>query len=1026
MLKRFSFLVSMSFMGVLLVLLIVILALATFVESSFGTSVARALVYGTHWFELLMLIIAINIVGAMFRYKMFNRRKLVVLLFHLAFIVILAGAAITRFISYEGTMHIREQAISNTMLSDNGFISVVLEVNGQKVESEKEVMITELTRKDYRMSTRVGGEKVKIRSTGYLSNAMEQWVSAPGGVPYLQLLLVNDQQNAVGLPSGSSRSIPGMTISFNSDDTNAMLRFVSEGDMLILRAPFAVTSIQMGGAGETVYQAGEAVPVTEGVLYQTEQMRLVLQGYIPSAAKQMVKAPADDRGGHLSAVTLQIKYRGMISRVLVPGLPRLTGEPVTGKMGDLSYSLTYGSKELMLPFSLFLKDFQVERYPGSNSPSSFASEVVLVDKEMEIEEDRRIFMNNVLKHRGFRFYQSSYDNDEKGTILSVNKDRAGTFVTYAGYLLLIAGMVLAMFVKNTRFSRIAGRTRNVVKILVTGLLFLGTGMPLFSQQVPPQDVAKQFGKLWVQDRGGRYEPLNTLSCEVVRKITKHNSYENYTADQVMLGLILYPDVWQAQPLFKVKNAELHKIVGYKGEIISFNDLMDPASGAYLLSDLVNAAYSEEVASQNDLDKEVIKLDDRINAMYLVQSGGMITVFPDPNSGNHKWQSVSEALSGQMGHDHESMSDLFLHYLEDIRSGDYVSAQSKLDILLENQLKNETLLPSESKKRLEIAYNKINIFPRLAKFYGIFGVFLMVMQFLLVFRTRKLYGRLFTIGVVHLVVGFVIHTVVLAIRWYISGHAPMSNGYESMIFVSWVTLLAGLIFVKRSGYAIALTAILSALSLMVAGMSNMNPEITNLVPVLKSPWLSIHVAVIMAGYGFLGLASIMGLMNVLLYASMTASNKGRINEIIGQVTNVNHMTLIVGLYFMTAGVFLGGVWANESWGRYWGWDPKETWALITVLVYAFVTHMHRIPGMRGIFAFNMASFISYSSVMMTYFGVNYFLGGIHSYASGSSFKIPVGVYVAILVLTLLSVVAYRQYNKHLRDGAGEGEEMEFSD
>jgi cytochrome c-type biogenesis protein CcsB len=237
-----------------------------------------------------------------------------------------------------------------------------------------------------------------------------------------------------------------------------------------------------------------------------------------------------------------------------------------------------------------------------------------------------------------------------------------------------------------------------------------------------------------------------------------------------------------------------------------------------------------------------------------------------------------------------------------------------------------------------------------------------------------------VGVIHLAAGFGVHALALAVRWYISGHAPMSNGYESMIFVSWVTILAGLIFVRRSGYVLGLAGILAALSLLVAGMSNMNPEITNLVPVLKSPWLAIHVTVIMAGYGFLGLASIMGLLNVSLYVALTPKNKGRIVEIVHNVTNVNHLTLIVGLYFMTAGTFLGGVWANESWGRYWGWDPKETWALITILVYAFVTHMHRIPGMRGRFAFNLASFLSYASVMMTYFGVNYFLGGIHSYST----------------------------------------------
>jgi len=514
--------------------------------------------------------------------------------------------------------------------------------------------------------------------------------------------------------------------------------------------------------------------------------------------------------------------------------------------------------------------------------------------------------------------------------------------------------------------------------------------------------------------------MNTLSREVVRKITKKGKYGSYTADQVLLGMMLYPDAWQAEPVFKIKNAELHNIVGYKGEKISFNDLMDPTGRTYLLSEYVNAAFSKEVAGQTDFDREVIKLDDRVNAMYLVQSGGLITIFPDPGAENHKWQSVSDALAATSGHDHGSISDIFVHYLEDVRGGDYISAQSRMDALMENQVANESLLPSESKKRLEITYNRIDIFPRLAKFYGIFGVVLMVLQFLLVFRPKKLYSRLFTIGIIHLAVAFVIHTIVLGIRWYISGHAPMSNGYESMVFVSWVTLMAGLIFMKRSGYAIALTAILSALSLMVAGMSNMNPEITNLVPVLKSPWLTIHVAVIMAGYGFLGLASIMGLLNVVLYAALTPKNKGRILEVINQVTNVNHMTLIVGLYFMTAGVFLGGVWANESWGRYWGWDPKETWALITVLVYAFVTHMHRIPGMRGTFAFNMASFISYSSVMMTYFGVNYFLGGIHSYASGSAFKVPVGVYVAIVLLTLLAVFAYRQYNKHLHNESQEDE------
>jgi len=1012
MLKKLSFIVSMPFMAVLMIVLIVVLALATFVESAYSTQTAWAVVYGTHWFELLMLLIGFNLVGVMVKQKFFRKKKIVVLLFHLSFILILLGASITRFISYEGNMHIRENQSSNVMLSNKAYIDVVLEANGETSTSSRKVMLTDLTQKDYRMSTHVGGEKVKILSKEYLSNAIEQYVAAPGGEPYIQLMLVSERQTTVGIPSGTTQEVNGMTIGFNLENASAMINFYAQGEMILMTAPFEVTVMQMGGAGGEEFAAGETVPIRENTLYAMGNMRMALQTFMPSARKQIVRAPAGQMGSHLGAVKLELKYMGMVSEVFVPGLARLAGRPVKGSMGNLSYTITYGSKEILVPFSLFLKNFEVERYPGSNSPSSFASDVVLQDPEMGIQEDRRIFMNNVLKHRGYRFYQASYDKDELGTILSVNRDRTGTFVTYLGYLVLIAGMIVALFVPGTRFAMIARKSAPVARTIALIMLLLGGSLSLFSQEVPPKDAAKDFGHLWVQDKGGRFEPMNTLSNEVVRKITKHAHYESYSSDQVLLGMILYPEVWQRKDLFKVKHAELHRLTGYRGEMVSFNDMMD-STGSYLLTNLVNEAYAKQVTMQTELDREVIKLDDRLNAFYLVQSGGLIRLFPDQGAENHKWASVSEAMMGQMTHKEDTMSNVFLRYISALQMGDYGTAGIYVDQLHENQFSYE-LLPSESKQRMEIMYNRINIFPKLAEFYGIFGIIMMVLAFMVVFRPRKLYTFLFKVGVIHLTVALVIHTVALAVRWYISGHAPMSNGYESMIFVAWVTLLAGLIFVKRSGYALALTAILAALSLMVAGMSNMNPEITNLVPVLKSPWLTIHVAVIMAGYGFLGLASIMGLLTIVLYAVLTPGNKTRLEEVILQLTNVNHLTLIVGLYFMTAGVFLGGVWANESWGRYWGWDPKETWALITVLVYAFVTHMHRIPGLRGRFAFNLASFISYSSVMMTYFGVNYFLGGMHSYASGSSFKIPMWTYAVLLLLFGLSMLAFKRQQKLLPD------------
>jgi cytochrome c-type biogenesis protein CcsB len=237
---------------------------------------------------------------------------------------------------------------------------------------------------------------------------------------------------------------------------------------------------------------------------------------------------------------------------------------------------------------------------------------------------------------------------------------------------------------------------------------------------------------------------------------------------------------------------------------------------------------------------------------------------------------------------------------------------------------------------------------------------------------------------------------------------MSNGYESMIFISWATLLAGFIFSRKSAFALSAAAILSSMTLMVAHMSFMDPEITNLVPVLKSYWLTLHVSVIISSYGFLGVGAILGLISLILLCLSNDKNRERISDTIDELTVINFKTLTLGLYFVTIGTFLGAVWANESWGRYWGWDPKETWSLITIIIYSIVIHSRRIPGMKDIFTFNLISLFAFSSVLMTYFGVNYYLSGMHSYASGDSAPVPSYVYIIVLVLAALSFVAYSKY------------------
>jgi cytochrome c-type biogenesis protein CcsB len=346
------------------------------------------------------------------------------------------------------------------------------------------------------------------------------------------------------------------------------------------------------------------------------------------------------------------------------------------------------------------------------------------------------------------------------------------------------------------------------------------------------------------------------------------------------------------------------------------------------------------------------------------------------------------------------------YLGAVSRNDWATANQLLQNLKNNQQEyGSHIIPSKSKIQLEILYNNLNVFGKLSKIFMFTGLILLVLQLITLFHPKIKFPRLKQLAVIFIFLLFLAETAGLGIRWYISGHAPWSNGYESMIFISWATCLGGLIFVNRSEITLSLTTVLAGLTLMVAGMSWMSPEITNLVPVLKSYWLIVHVAVITSSYGFLGIGALLGLLNLVLMIFRNQNNMLRINFTIKELVNIIQITLMIGLLLLTVGSFLGGVWANESWGRYWGWDPKETWALVTILVYTFIGHMHKIPGFKGNFTVSAAALLGISSVLMTYFGVNYYLSGLHSYAQGEPAPIPAGVYIAIVIVFIVIVAAY---------------------
>jgi cytochrome c-type biogenesis protein CcsB len=396
---------------------------------------------------------------------------------------------------------------------------------------------------------------------------------------------------------------------------------------------------------------------------------------------------------------------------------------------------------------------------------------------------------------------------------------------------------------------------------------------------------------------------------------------------------------------------------------------------------------------------------------------MLRLFPHQNSRNNEWYPAIVSPFPFRGKDSLFVKSILPMYItaiqESAEQGNWSKADEVLGYINDYQKKfGSAVIPSSTKIEIEVFYNKSNVFKKLFMFYGLFGILMLILLFVDLFKSSPIVKKLITFLIWLFIIGITLHTFGLAARWYISGHAPWSNAYESMIFIAWATMIAGFIFSRKSSITLAITGILASLILMVAHLNWMDPEITNLVPVLNSYWLMIHVAIITASYGILGLGSLLAFLNLILMIFKSDKNKLKVNNTITELTTINEMTLEVGLFLLTIGTFLGGVWANESWGRYWGWDAKETWALVTVLVYVFVLHMRFIPNLKSSFAFNTAALLGFSSVIMTYFGVNYYLSGLHSYAAGDPVPIPVFVYYTITVVFVVIVAAYFRNKKSL--------------
>jgi cytochrome c-type biogenesis protein CcsB len=619
-----------------------------------------------------------------------------------------------------------------------------------------------------------------------------------------------------------------------------------------------------------------------------------------------------------------------------------------------------GDGSLQLPFRLELIRFTINRYPGSSSPSGFESLMRIRDGNESFE--RKISMNNVLDYKGYRFFQASFDSDEKGTILSVNRDVAGRNITYTGYVLLMIGFILSFTDKKSRFRQLARRLSVLSVFLIPLSVYAeGTTKPVGFAAVDAQHAA-HFGALPLQSLDGRIEPAATFSSEILRKLHHSDRIGNLNSDCFLLSLLAMPGMWMHVPVIALKNEQLASQYGLTAGHCAYIQLFDD-DGAYKLQNALEAVYARPPSERSRLDKDLIKLDEQVNVFYQLVNGQMLNIFPDADAPNHKWSASNNLLDSYL-------SDV----LTGLKTGDWTPAERSLEAIRNYQDENTTLRIDSRKLKAELLYNRLNIFRQCKKVYLILGGILLVLSFVALFRKNKWLET----GIVSLTVlvsiALLYHLSGIGLRWYIAGYAPWSNAYETMVYVAFVTVAAGLFFVRQSPLTFALASLFGGIILFVSGLNWMDPQISPLIPVLKSPWLMIHVAVIVAAYGFFGIGFLLGLTNSGLSVIAGDGPQSPVNKL----TVINEMALLAGLALMIAGTFIGAIWANESWGRYWGWDPKETWALVTIVVYAVVLHVRLVKKWDRPLIFNVLAFIAFASVLMTYFGVNYFLSGMHSY------------------------------------------------
>ena len=961
--KIVKFLFSTRLMGFLFLAYAAAMIIGTFMDRGQETSptpYSRYWVYDSWWFTLIHIMFVINFIGNIFKYRLLRKEKITTLIFHLSFILILIGAGITRYISYEGIMPIEEGTAESVFLSEKTYLDVYLDgkVEGKAIRRtlSKELSLSPRLNNAFTWETDFKDDPVVIKFNKYIYGAEEGFIDDETGLNHLKLVEAGEgTRHDHYLQDGELVNIHNVLYAFNKP-TQGAINIGYDGENYTLQTPFDGEARVMATQEDSKVIKDSVQPLKLRALYQ---FGANIQFVVPETVvrgKPGIIASASRQKNQQNALFVDVTAGGETKTIGMMGGKGYSNDKKELKIGDYTMYLSYGSKEVELPFAIRLNDFEAKKYPGTeNSYASFESRITVESKD---PFDYDIYMNHVLDHKGYRFFQASFFPDESGTILSVSHDFWGTWITYIGYFLLYLGLMMILFDKGARFGELKKALDKVksrkVKLLGVLLVFvfanvfttsaqeINTSAVVIQDSIPdnsavlnlipeekqvfptaaeidslitanavPVAHAEKFGKLIIQEDGGRMMPINTFSSLLLRKLSRKETYAGLTADQVMLSMIENPFVWYNAEILYLKkgNDSIRNIIGVPSDVKRFKliDFTTP-EGNYKLDPYLQDAYSAAIPTI--FDKEFRDVHDRLWLLNRALSGSILKIFPKINDPDNKWLSYPELeQSGYKGMDSVYGKQIIPIYLQRLRegreSGDYTKADEVLETITKFQQRHSAaIMPSQKKVEAEIQYNKYDVFKKLYWLYMLAALYMFIFVITAIFNQRPWIKGGIKIGAVAVFILFLIHTGGLIWRWYISGHAPWSDGYESILFVGWATVFFGLILGRKSMLTLAATTFVASFILWAASMNWLNPEIANLQAVLNSYWLMIHTAVIVASYGPFTLGFILGVIALLLMIFTNSKNKAKMDLNIKEITIINEMALTVGMILLAIGTFLG--------------------------------------------------------------------------------------------------------------------------